>query len=548
MPSNCNKTMIRDVYTEYALDVIEGKILAGKYVRQACQRYLAFMDKYDFRIDKVERVLRFVGRMKHWQGKSAGRQFELLPYQRWIIYSIFGFYHKGTDRRVTHYVYLELARKNGKTALAAAICLYMMVADGEPGSEVELIANSREQAKICYQASAKFAESVDRKKKPWFDIQRDRIFMQHTDSKMLVLSSDATGNDGYNSYCFCLDEAHAMKTSELWDVMSSSQGMRDNYLGMIITTAGFNLFGFCYPYRRSCISVLSGAVDNDSQFSAIYSIDEGDNWKDESVWVKANPSIGTTVTEQYLREMVRRAQTNTREEASVRTKNLNEWLTSSSQWVSYDVMLDATQEVNLEDYRGRSAYIGVDLGAVSDITALSVMIPDGDRYIFWCRYYLPESELTNNENHELYSYWHRKGFLKVTPGNVTDYDIMTNDILEIAEIVLVNKISYDKWNAISWANDCTQRGLPLEPFSQALWSFNRPTKEFERNIKMGKVVIDNNEITRWCFDNVHLKTDHNGNVKPEKGKGEMNKIDGVIAILEAMGSYLESPIEGFGII
>ena len=167
------------------------------------------------------------------------------------------------------------------------------------------------------------------------------------------------------------------------------------------------------------------------------------------------------------------------------------------------------------------------------------MIQKEDIYYFKTFYYLPQTALDGNSNSELYKEWHRKGYITITPGNVTDYDYVLKDLMKVASIVPIEKIAYDSYNATQFAINATEQGLPLVPFSQALWSFNRPTKDFERLIKSKKVVIDNNEITRYCFANVSLKWDHNDNCKPIKQEA-MQKIDGVISILEALGISYET--------
>lgn len=526
-------------YKDYANKVLQGEIVACKYVKQACRRYLDFFNKYDFRSEKVDKVVSFIQRLKHFTGKHNGKPFTLLPYQEWIIYNIFGFYYKNTNKRVTNYVYIELARKQGKTALAAAIALYMMVADGENGSEVEMVANSAKQAKICFDMSSNFLQSIDKKGK-YFKRYRDKIKFDYTKSFLQILSSDASGNDGYNSNCFILDEAHEQPDSRLWDVMCSSQGMRENPLAMIITTAGFNMFGFCYGYRKTCLEILSGVKEDDSQFTAIYTLDDEDDWTDENVWIKANPSLGTTVYKDYLAQQVKKAKNNSTLEVGTRTKNFNQWLSSSDIWINNNILLQYTKSINLQDYSGESCYMGVDLASVSDMTALAAMIPYEDKLLFKVYYYLPQSTLSDNVNAELYKQWKREGYLTITDGNVTDYDYILKDILKINNYLYIYKIAYDAYNATQWAINATAEGLPLEPFSQALWHFNKPTKEFERLIKSGKVIIDNNPITRWCFSNVTLKFDHNDNCKPVKTQ-DMQKIDGVIAMLESLGTYLETP-------
>lgn len=527
-------------YKTYALDVINEKIVACNYVKLACQRYLDFFDKYEFRPDKVERVINFISNLKHFTGSHNGKSFKLLPYQEWIIYSIFGFYHPNSDKRVCNSVYIELARKQGKTALAAAINLYMLVADGESGSEVELVANSAKQAKICFDMCSNFLGSIDKKDK-YFKRYRDKIKFDKTKSFLQILSSDAGGNDGYNSYCFTLDECHEQPDSRLWDVMVSSQGMRKNPLAIAITTAGFNKFGFCYSYRQSCINILNGLANDDSQFAAIYTLDEDDDWADPEVWIKSNPSLGITVMPEYLQNQIQKAKNNSTLEVGVRTKNLNQWVSSQDIWISNDLLLEHSKEIKLEDFDSEVyGYVGVDLSAVSDMTAMSVMIPIDDKYYFKTFYYLPMSALKDNSNAELYKEWKRKGLLTITSGNVVDYDYLQADLQRISTKIMISKVAYDSYNATQWAINCTEAGLPLEPFSQALWNFNRCTKDFERLIKLGKVIIDNNEITRWCFSNVSLKYDHNDNVKPVKTEAQQ-KIDGVISMLEALGIYLNTP-------
>lgn len=527
---------MNDKYKQYALDVINGKIVACKYIKLACERYLSWFDKYEFKPEKCDKVINFISKLKHFTGSHNGKPFKLLPYQEWIIYNTFGFYYPNSDRRVVNYMYCELARKNGKTALIAAICLYMLIADGENGSEVELVANSAKQAKICFDMASNFLASIDPRGK-YFKRYRDKIKFDTTKSFLQVLSSDASGNDGYNSYCFVLDECHEQPDSRLWDVMCSSQGMRKNPLACAITTAGFNKFGFCYSYRQTCINILNGVSEDDSQFAAIYTLDDEDDWGDSTMWIKANPSLNTTVLPTYLEQQVRKAKNNSSLEVGTRTKNFNQWVSSQDIWINNDLLLESTKDVDLSKFDECYGYIGIDLASVSDLTAVAVMIPLDDKFYFKVFYYLPNSCLSDNSNAELYKEWKRKGYLTITAGNVTDYDYVLTDILKVNKQILISKIGYDAYNATQFAINATEAGLPLEPFSQALWNFNKPTKEFERLIKMGKVVIDNNEITRWCFSNITLKYDHNDNVKPIKQEAQQ-KIDGVIAMIEALGTYL----------
>lgn len=528
-------------YTQYANDVLTNKIVAGNLIKLACNRYLTFLqrDDIEFRTDKVERCINFIQSLKHYKGEFVGQYFILQEWQKWIIYNVFGLYYKGTNNRVTKNVYIEVSRKNGKSAFASAICLYGLIADGEAGAEIEFIANTRKQARISFDMAIKFARTIDRKGK-YLQLYRDSIQFPKTDSFLQILSSDAGTNDGWNSHIFLADEAHSYKDSRMYDVMKSSQGMRRNPLAVVITTAGFNRFSFCYQLRQTNIEILNNLKEDDTQFSAIYCLDDDDNWQDENVWQKSNPNLNVTVLTQYLKEQIKQAINTPSLEVSVRTKNLNQWLSTSEIWIQDCYILYSSQKLKIEDFAGFNCYCGVDLSAVSDLTAVSFLIDTDDKYYFFNKYYLPESALSENSNAELYKRWQRMGLLTITEGNCTDYDYITADLMRINKLIAINSIAYDTWNSTQWAIDATSKGLPLQPFSQALGNFNRATKEFERLLLSNKVVIDDNEITRYCFNNVSLKFDHNDNTKPIKTVRQ-NKIDGVIAMLQALGIMLQQP-------
>lgn len=533
--------MIDTKYKQYALDIVNNNIVACEYIKLACHRFLNWFDRDDiyFNSDKVDKVVRFMGKLKHFTGSHNGKSFVLQPFQFWIICNIYGWYWKETNERVIKNVYLELARKNGKSFFASAIALYNLICDGEANAEVEIIANSAKQAGIVFSMCKNLVDGLDSKHK-YFKAYRDKIKFDTTKSFLQVLSTDVNSNDGWNSSLFVVDEYHSAPNSLMYDVMKSSQGMRTQPLAIVITTAGFNLFSPCYNMRKTNIEILYGKKEDDTQFTAIYTLDEGDNWQDRKNWIKANPCLGVTVKEQYLREQVTQAINNPSMEVGVRTKNFNQWLSTSDVWISNDILLKSSQKLDISFFTGYNVTMGVDLSAVSDLTAVSLCCELDDKYYFKTWYFLPQSALQDNSNSELYKDWKNKGLLNITDGNVVDYDYILSIILKINQDINIDKIAYDAWNATQWAINATAEGLPLEPFSQALWHFNRATKGFERLIKSGKIIIDDNEITRYCFSNVTLKFDHNENCKPVKTERQQ-KIDGVIAMLQALGAMIEVP-------
>ena len=529
------------LYYEYCSKVLNGEIIAGETIKQACNRFQNDLqrDDLEFREDKVDRAIKFIGTLKHYTGRHSGKPFTLEGWQQFIIANIVGFYWKGTTTRRYTSSYIEVSRKQGKTALAAALCLYYLIADGEDGAEVLLAANSKEQAKIAFDMCSKFSKGLDSKGK-YLTAYRADILFNLTNSKLKVLAADDSKLDGFNASFGLLDEYHAAKNSKVRDVIKSSMGMRENPHLCTITTAGFDKSLPCYQLRTVAIEVLNHLKEDDSMFIAIYSLDEGDDWQEEKNWYKCAPNLGVTVTKKYIKEQVQQAKNNPSDEVGVKTKTLNIWCDSATVWIPEDYIVKCSDVVDLSSLNGLNCYVGVDLGATSDLTAVSFLLVDGEKYYFKTHYYLPEAALEEKADKELYKLWKRLGLLTVTPGNVTDYDYITSDLLKAGEVVNIVSVSYDKFNATQWAINATEQGLPLEEYPQTLGNFNRPTKELERLILSGRAVIDNNDITRNCFRNVVLKSDYCDNVKPVKTQ-DRKKIDGVIAMIQALGGYLLTP-------
>lgn len=530
-------------YIQYPVDVISGNVIAGKHIKKACERFFSLMDddRYMFLEEKVDKVIRLYHHLRHFKGRHSGKPFVLEPWQEWIIASIYGFYNKSDGSRLTQTVYIEVARKNGKTALAAGIGLNALINDDEDGAEVYFAANSKDQVKIsAWPLCSNFAKAFDPKEK-YLKVYRDTINFDKTISWLKVLAADSTKLDGPNPSTFILDEYHAAKSNSLKAVLESGQGTRDNPLEIIITTAGFDKLGPCYELRTTATEILNGLKEDDSFFMAIYSLDENDYWKDEANWIKSNPNMDVTVKSSYLRKEVRKAMNTPSDEVNVKTKNLNMWCDSSDVWIPDDYILACSRKVDLDDFTTKDdCFAGIDLSSTSDLTCVSFMIPKDGKFYFKTLYYLPEEALETKKNKEQYSEWVRLGFLKLTPGNVVDYDYILDDILSVDKRLYIVKVGYDSWNATQFVINATDKGLPMEPVSQSIGNFNRPTKEMERVILSGNVVIDNNPITRFCFRNVVMKLDHNGNTKPSKEYRD-KKIDGVISMIEAMGVCLMTP-------
>jgi phage terminase large subunit-like protein len=400
-----------------------------------------------------------------------------------------------------------VARKNGKTALVAALCLYHLIADGEANAQVILSATSAKQAKICFDMASNFVKPLDKDGK-YFKRYRDTIKFDATTSSLHIVAADASRLDGYNASMFVCDELHEFKDGSVFNVLQSSQGMRENPLGVCITTAGFNRSSFCYQMRSSMVELLHGKKQDDSQFAVIFTLDNDDDYEDESVWLKSSPNLGVTVKPEYLRQQAQQAKNNPTLLTSYLTKLQNIWLSSSEEWIAANYIYKAQQTWLYDRYDDSFAYLGVDLGSTSDLTCVTVMIPQNDKFYFRNYYYVPSEQLTVNPNRELYN-----------------------------EAVQITQVSYDQWNATQFAINATEQGINLLPYSMSIGSLNRPTKELARLLLSDKVILYPNPIDNFCFENVVIKRDFNDNERPTK-ETYNNKIDGVLSMIMALGGYL----------
>lgn len=537
------------LYWKYAEEVLIDKITTGKYIKLACQRMFDWADRDDiyFNYEAVDKKIKLIQKLKLREGGN----FILLPYQSWIIANIFGWYYKDEpDLRVINNVLLLTARKSGKSTFASALAIVCAICDNEKSPEIAFIANSAKQAGLLFKYCSELCKSIDPDKKI-FRRMRSDILIKAVDGQINVLSSDTSRLDGRSDSLFIQDEGHEAKSFELWNVLKTGQGARKNPLAISISTAGFNI-GSVYPlynqWEYNC-KILEGEYEDDNWFSAIFQLDPDDDWKDESVWIKANPSLGTTVSYKYMRDQIRQAIQTPSNEVSIKTKNLNMWCQSSDVWIPNEYIDGVSEKVELEDFEDEMSYMGVDLSAVGDMTSFSFLFPPNpsrekwpDKFVFKTFVYIPNEAIENSSNSETYLHFKRNSYVKVTSGNVTDYDEILRDQKELSRPLCLQGVFYDAWNATQYAINATEEGLPLEPYSQSLGNFNKPTKFLEMLIKSGRCVIDTNPCIKWCFANVELKYDYNDNCKPIKSQGDKSKkIDPVISMLEALGGYLNSP-------
>lgn len=537
-------------YKQYAEDCISGKQVCCKYIKLAAQRYLDFFSNsdYEFRKDKVDKMVKFIENITLFEGKFYGQKLKLLPFQKFMIYGGYGFYYRGTDQRVVKHIILDIGRKQAKSTLCAAIALYHLIGENEYSAEIDIAANSKEQARILFRMSCELSKLMDMSGK---HINRtiNRVRFPRLNSFIQCLAADTTKLDGFGASLFIEDEFHAAADTKLYDVLASSQGSRNNPMSIIATSAGYNLAGPYYSeIRKSAIDMLEGLIKNDSLFVLIYTLDEGDDFRDKNNWIKSMPGLGVMVPENYIEDRILNIKTQPSTETDVITKNFNVWCQTEETWLEDDYIVNSFEKVDINDYQGEECLVGIDLSATRDLTSVSVMFPPNksrqknkDKFVFktWC--FLPEESIDKSPNRSFFTRAKNCKHLLVTNGNVVDYDYILNLLLQINEVCPINGIYYDTFNATQFAIDCEEAGLPMTPFAQKLGNFNRPTKEFERLLLTDQIVMDGNVIVRWNFQNVVLKRDKiNDNIKPIKAS-DNQKIDGVISMLECLGGFLLDP-------
>ena len=536
------------IYWQYCRDVLNNKIITGKYIKLACQRMMNWCSRDDIYFDEadVDKKIKFVSKFK----LEDGQPFILLPFQQWIFANIYGWkFVNDPEIRVITKALIFTARKSGKSTFAAAIALIAVLCDNEPHPEVAFIANSAKQAGLLFKYCRNLCETIDPKGKI-FHTTRTDVKIDAVHGQINVLSADVSKHDGRRDSLFIQDEGHAARDSEIWDILKTGQVQRRRPLAISISTAGFNV-GDAYPLYaqwKNCCNILNNTVKDDSWFAALYQLDEDDDWKDESVWIKANPSLGTTVTLRSLREQVDTAINIPGEEVSIRTKNMNQWVQSQNVWLPYDMLMDISEEVNLDDYAGEECFGGIDLSISDDLSAMSVCFPPNedrkvnpDKFVFKTFLYIPQEGMSRSKNKTTFDEWLRRGWAIKTAGNVVDTDRVLMDLLNISKSVEFIDIGYDRYNANQFAQIAEDQGLPMAVYSQGLGNFNEPTKFFEALVFSKKCIIDTNPAVMWCFSNVEIKEDHNENKKPVKSNGDKTKkIDPVISILESLGCYIYS--------
>lgn len=552
---------------DYVEDVVEGRIVSCEYIKKACQRFIDDCDRDDwewsFDIINAARYVNFIERIcVHTRGEMAGRKFELAPWQVFFVGQLFGWVDReDPKRRRFTTAHLFVARKNGKSQLAAAIALAMGVLDGDGAPQLVTAATKRDQAREVFDEICRCIKSSAPLSKR-FNVHRAEVKAPRN-GVIKPLSSDANTLDGLNLNLAVVDEFHAMKNADLYRVLASSMGSRKSPIMLAITTAGFVADGPCAMFMSAGKSVLDGKKVNDRLLILPYEIDEGDSWDDPEVWEKSNPNLSVSISKEYLESQCQNAKLyGSRSITEFMVKHLNMFVGSSAVWIPDDDWMAegncrpvSTTHVIDEKTNKPVAYLGLDLAATDDMTSLAICTGNDELgWGFEMHYFLPqravERRLDRDEN-TVYLGFNDLENVHVTPGNVTDYNVIRRlvsghyvldgrveyDSDNIMEKYNIKGLAYDRWNSLNLIRDLEGDGVPCDPFGQGFSSMSFPSKEFEKNALQGKLLHGEDEVLRWMMGNVHLRLDPSGNIKPDKAKSG-DKIDGVVAAVMAIGEAL----------
>jgi phage terminase large subunit-like protein len=585
MAKRSSKPASRDAVEAYARDVTEGRIVAGKLVKLACQRHLRDLKEGPARglrwdREAAERVLQFFGFLRlPADGEIDGIPFSLQPFQQFIVGSLFGW--KGSDdRRRFRTAYVEQGKGNGKTPLAAGIGLYGLVADGEAAAEIYPAATTREQAGILFRDAKRMAEASPVLREA-LDIGLNNLAYLPTDSFMRPVSSEHRGLDGKRPHICLIDEVHEHPTALVVDKMRAGTKARRQALIFEITNSGCDRTTVCWQHHSYSANVLQGIVDNDSWFAYVCQLDpcaaceaEGkiqptencpqcDHWDDERVWLKANPGLDAILPSKYLREQVAEAKGMPSKEGIVKRLNFCIWTEVATRAIPMDRWDACAGKVDLAWLRGREAYGGLDIGATSDFTAFVCLFPHDDeekvellvdpsappdqqkqkivrrsytmREFFW----LPEHPVRRDERTMLmFDGWRRAGLVKTTPGEVVDYDVVFRDIVALTEpphSYYFAKVNFDRGfqgchlgtRLLSHFGQLVVTYMP-----QGIVSMNPPFREVQEMLLTGRLHHSGHPVMRWMAANC-ASEQRGGLVKPSKDKST-EKIDGITALTMAM--------------
>ena len=484
-------------------------------------------------------AVNFIECLCHTKGTWAYKPFKLIPWQEQIVRDLFGIV-KPNGYRQFNEAYIEIPKKQGKSELAAAVALLLTCGDGEERAEVYGCAADRQQAAIVFNVAADMVRMCPAlsKRVKILDSQKRLIYLP-TGSIYQVLSADVSNKHGFNAHGVIFDELHAQPNRKFHDVMTKGSGdARAQPLFFNITTAGNDTKSICYEMHQKAKDILEGRKIDPTFYPVIYGADDDDDWTDPKTWKKANPSLGITVDIEKVKAACESAKQNPGEENAFRQLRLNQWVKQSVRWMSMEKWDNCAFAVSEESLEGRVCYGGLDLSSTTDITAFVLVFPpedENDKYVVLPYFWIPEDnlDLRVRRDHVPYDVWERQGSLLTTEGNVVHYGFIEKFIERLGEKYNIREIAFDRWGAVQMVQNLEGMGFTVVPFGQGFKDMSPPTKELMKLVLEERLAHGGHPVLRWMMDNIYIRTDPAGNIKPDKEKST-EKIDGAVATVMAL--------------
>jgi len=537
--------MIYDDARGYADDVISSKVVTGKFIKLACERFIYDIDKKDFRYDDTEpqRIVNFIEQYcRHWKGKWKGQPIILEPHQKFYFANVYGFYNEGRRRFNTTIKFV--GRKAAKTTEKALEGLFHLIKSGEQGGQVWAGATKEDQARIVVNDAGQIANISPelRRRLTLFKARThySRVYYPTTESFFAPIGGDSKTNDGLDPSVIIIDEYHAHKNTAILDILESGQGAREDPIEHIISTAGYNTNHPCYfQTRATAIKILNGMVKDESQFIMIFEPDEKDDWKDESTWIKANPNIGITPNWEYMRTRLTKAlNEGGSKEVDFKTKNLNIWTSVYRTWIPNERVKKVQQKLEISDFYGSGVYVGWDFASKRDTTAITLLMEKEDK-LYWKSYcWIPRerAQYYEKEYSIPFSTWESGGHIAIVEGNAVHHH---TEVLPFVTDILKNfdikSVRFDDKLTSSEIIMTIRDSLSVEYIGQSQgYALHRGIDEIESRIHDEDIIIDDNPVINWQISNVQIeKNPSDGRMKIVKGKkhgtsereNETNKVD-----------------------
>lgn len=534
---------------EYYSLIESGKEIVSEKVRRIYKKLVSDIDDkesiYEYDSKKANHAIEFIENFcKHSKGKWGGKPIVLEVWQKAFIAAAFGFVHGIDGTRKYREVLLVVARKNGKSTVGSGIGLYLQIADGEPGSEVYAVATKKDQAKLVWLESKRMVKKSPALLKRIKPLVSEMV-SEWNDSTFKPLGSDSETLDGLNVHGAMMDEIHAWKDKNLYDVIVDGTSSREQPMIFMITTAG-TVRESVYDMKYEEAEMLLNGLDDpdgykDDRFlPIIYELDKREEWTDPSKWKKANPGLGSIKKIDQLETKVNKAKANSLLVKNLLTKDFNIRETSTEAWLTFE-QLNNPETFDIEKLKPSYGIGGCDLSSTTDLTAAKVifMVPEDPHIYVKQMYWLPEDllEQRSKEDKIPYNLWHEQGILRTTPGNSVHYKFVTKWFLEIRDEygIYLPWIGYDKWSAKYWVEE--MEGYfgkeAMIPIAQGKQTLSSPMKLLGADLESKLINYNNHTIDKWCLSNTAIDVDKNLNIQPNKTKNQRRRIDGTAALLNA---------------